>query len=123
MKQEIKDECLEEKIIECEFCYQNYQVYKCQFYRPHKSEFSNKNRPNGELIFCECCDESDGGKNESEDCKRAKLEEKSGNTTAEETQTNPDLLEAREPTARVQAGWYGKGYRKTIKKKKRNNQS
>lgn len=130
---------------ECEFCFDNYAEDKCQFYRPsgdfHATE-SIRYR-HGKRILCECCD-YDGGYDDDDDDMMVdeeqnsvddgeepkKREQKDGNVSnSEEDDSDPNRTKRtkcdqssngdKETGQRiVQPGWYGKGYRKAIKKKK-----
>lgn len=104
---------------ECEFCFDNYGEFYCQFYRPRKPEFKVKTFRNEKEIFCECCDYSDDDNDDEEeestttttdDGERAKLFDK-------DDQSSDSVL--KEPIKIVQPGWYGKGCRKNFRKKKK----
>lgn len=97
---------------ECDFCFDNYAEYNCQFYRPMTTDFLVTSCRKGQLILCECCDYTDGSDNENTlDCgdeKRAKVE----NSSVEFIKDDKDSV-------KIQAGWYGKGYRKMFRRKRR----
>lgn len=103
---------------ECEFCFDNYGEFYCQFYRPRKPEFKVKTFRNDKEIVCECCDYSDDDEDDDEgesttttdDGERAKLLDK-------DDQSSDSVL--KEPIKIVQPGWYGKGCRKNFRKKKK----
>ncbi|KAG4078306.1 hypothetical protein HA402_013016 [Bradysia odoriphaga] len=94
---------------ECDFCFDNYAEHHCQFYRPKTTEFLVTSCRNGRLILCECCDYTDGSDNENvleyPAAKRAKLES--------------EFIKEDKESAKIQAGWYGKGYRKMFRRKRR----
>ncbi|XP_059620804.1 NAD-dependent protein deacetylase Sirt7 [Phlebotomus argentipes] len=105
---------------ECEFCFDNYGELACQFYTAWKPEFQVTARRNGKVIVCECCDYTDEEESEEEGpAKTSSVEEE--NSVSDEAsgreEKRPKLDgETREP--KIQAGWYGKGYRKNRKRKK-----
>ncbi|XP_063709763.1 NAD-dependent protein deacetylase Sirt7 [Culicoides brevitarsis] len=107
---------------ECEFCHANYQKYTCQFYRPLKPDFKVMIFRNGNPVVCECCDYSEeeeepaGDENTGDDtCQNDEPE--SNNTTMNDEGGGEQV------PAKVQPGWYGKGYRVKTKgrKRRRNN--
>lgn len=99
---------------ECEFCFDNYGEFYCQFYRPRKPEFKVKTFRNDKEIVCECCDYSDDDEEEesttTDDGERAKLFDK-------DDQSSDSVV--KEANKIVQPGWYGKGCRKNFRKKKK----
>lgn len=138
---------LNRNLAECEFCFDNYAEDKCQFYRSiNKFQVETEliRYRHGKRILCECCDYVDGEEeaereaddvyeNEQDD-EQNSLDEIDG---SEEPKTNSeeDDLDAnrskrpkfdrttnggKESSGQriVQPGWYGKGYRKAIKRKK-----
>ncbi len=67
----------------------------------------------GRLILCECCDYTDQSDNENNlatdfdgDEKRAKLD-------------SVEFIKDDKESVKIQAGWYGKGYRKMFRRKRR----
>lgn len=117
---------LNRNLAECEFCFDNYAEDKCQFYKPLlEFHVSVTPRRSGKRILCECCDDYD------DDEEQTSLDEIDG---SEETKTNSEeddtdssrskrlkleQIDCVKVTTRVvQPGWYGKGYRKTTKRKK-----
>lgn len=107
------------KEAECEFCFDNYAEFNCQFYRKYKPEFLINKYRNGKLIVCECCDytddedDDDGGGDDNDDTVND-----STNTNKSDKRAKLDLQIFKEPT-KIQAGWYGKGYRKNYRKKRK----
>lgn len=95
---------------ECDFCFDNYAEYKCQFYRPKTTDFSVTSCRKGRLILCECCDYTDESDSENtleySDAKRAKLD-------------IVEFIKDEKEPAKIQAGWFGKGYRKLFRRKRR----
>lgn len=79
----------------CTFCHPVYGSTKCLFYHQYESKFK-------EEIICVCCDED----TDDEDDNELKTEDISDK--------NDEVIEK----AKVTAGWFGKGYKKRIKKKK-----
>lgn len=81
---------------ECEFCFDKYAELECQFYKSWSNEIKIKKISTDIVIFCECCDNSHS--------KSSSLENK--------TFYRKNLL-------RIQAGWYGKGYKKNTGKRRK----
>lgn len=126
---------LNRNLAECEFCFDNYAEDKCQFYQSTQNfHVSDVKRRNGKRILCECCDFDDGGKNEDSEMADDQDEEMD---CSEEQKTNSDDEESDVKEAKrikrnrstsstgneastkvIQPGWYGKGYRKTTKRRK-----
>lgn len=99
---------------ECEFCFDNYAEYVCQFYKPCKSDFSTQSYQ-GKMIVCECCDfrDGDGGQ-----CKESTVKDNLNEKRAKiiDSRVNCD---DKETIIKIQAGWYGKGYRKNFRRKRK----
>lgn len=104
---------------ECEFCFENYAEFKCQFYPKFNPEFAIKNYRNNKLVVCECCDYTDDEEDENaENLDDTKPDLNVGNAKKCEKRAKLDMQILKEP-AKIQAGWYGKGYRKNFRKRKR----
>jgi len=88
---------------ECKFCWENYQQMECQFYKPINREFKVSTYRNGKLIVCECCDFTE--------------DEEEEQTEEDNSKLNGD--EKEKPGVVIRAGWFGKGYRKIQKKRKK----
>lgn len=100
----------------CDFCFDNYAEYECQFYLPINSDFMVKNVRNGKEVICECCDYTDE-EYESEqnigECNiKTKLKE---NVNFHDEQPKDAIVAKVQP----QPGWYGKGYRKNRRRKRK----
>jgi NAD-dependent deacetylase sirtuin 7 len=91
---------------ECKFCFEKYEAMECQFYKPINREFKITTYRNEKLIVCECCDYTDDEDEPMED---------------EDSKLEPDSGDKDKSTVviRARAGWFGKGYRKIQKKKKK----
>lgn len=114
---------------ECEFCFDNYAEDKCQFYRPsgdfHATELIRYRQ--GKRILCECCDH-DGDDDDIvmdeelisvDDSEEPKTNSEEDDSDPKRTKFDQSSNTDKETVQRiVQPGWYGKGYRKAIKKKK-----
>lgn len=131
---------------ECEFCFNNYAELSCQFYRYRLPEFHVKKRQRaGKWILCECCDYTDDEadamqviKNENDSIKLSNTatgeelimstdDDVDLNLKSDEKRAKLDvLLECKEKTTvtstankLIQPGWYGKGYRKLVRRRKK----
>lgn len=103
----------------CEFCKKHYESISCLFYSKTEPNFVNmeyrfsKIESTKKPLACTCCDyttdEDEGSVNDdgSPSDKMKKVEDKSLRT--------PD----RDPSKKIQAGWFGKGYKKGKRFKKR----
>lgn len=111
---------------ECEFCLDNYAEDRCQFYRPKSQQFKVVNVRNGRLVLCECCDFTDHENVDEDSTDQNGSPAVGGTTTTSDTDDmSSDTKRPKLETAKVQPGWYGKGYRKQTRKRKRrsNNQT
>ncbi|XP_025204798.1 NAD-dependent protein deacetylase sirtuin-7 [Melanaphis sacchari] len=80
----------------CTFCHPVYGSTKCLFYHKYESKFKE------DVANCLCCDDDTDEEDENE-LKTEDIADK-----------NDEVIEK----AKVTAGWFGKGYKKRIKKKK-----
>jgi hypothetical protein len=97
---------------ECKFCYDKYEAMICQFYKPINREFKITTYRNEKLIVCECCDFTD----EDEDEQMNEEENSKLVTTNNDDKDKSSNTVIRTVT---KAGWFGKGYRKIQKKRKK----
>lgn len=121
---------------QCDFCFDTYGELMCEFYVPKKPEFEVTSHRNGKAVVCECCDHSDTADGNEEEAVEndQQLNEIPNKLNSEEEDESRDegLLEKRaklqmgdgsmdqkENSVKVQAGWYGKGYRKLRNRKKK----
>lgn len=87
----------------CTFCHPVYGSTKCLFYHPYESKF----KENVEVCLC-CNDDTD--EEDEDELKTDDIADKNDETEDK----NDEVIEK----AKVTAGWFGKGYKKRIKKKK-----
>lgn len=113
---------------ECEFCIDKYGELTCQFYKPRGPEFKVITKRNGKDIYCECCDYSEEEPDENEN--KDDIKETSNTHVPDELNVTDEIKTSakgdndgdnKEPAVKIQPGWYGKGYRKNYRKKKKNN--
>ncbi|XP_055375235.1 NAD-dependent protein deacetylase Sirt7 [Condylostylus longicornis] len=87
---------------DCDFCFNHYAEFSCQFYKSVTVEFCLNKFRNGKKTVCECCDTYDSSEED--------------NIVLKEFITDKRLKLNKAKQADVQAGWYGKGYRKNRKR-------
>lgn len=80
----------------CTFCHPVYGSTKCLFYHQYESKFKEN------VDICLCCDDETDDEDENE------------LKTENASDKNDEVVEK----TKVTAGWFGKGYKKRIKKKK-----
>ncbi|XP_049948476.1 uncharacterized protein LOC126456762 isoform X2 [Schistocerca serialis cubense] len=114
----------------CVFCKFNFNSNICLFYRPSVPNFKNINKLSKDsknekiLSVCECCqhtdDSSDTGEIESSDTLQDTQAPKAGSSFQSAEDYNETLTQKIVMTKKPSnPGWYGKGCRKLIKKKRR----
>lgn len=94
----------------CTFCHPVYGSTKCLFYHRYESKFKEN------VEVCLCCDDDTDEEDENE-LKTDDIADKNDDTPDK----NDDISDKNEEViekAKVTAGWFGKGYKKRIKKKK-----
>ncbi|XP_017775096.1 PREDICTED: NAD-dependent protein deacetylase sirtuin-7 [Nicrophorus vespilloides] len=107
-----KDDAKERETAKCEFCYKHYKSTDCVFYNKTEpvfakqelrfSKMDNVDKP----LYCTCCDyTTEEDEDNDEDVSPDKISKISD--------------ESSEQKSKVQPGWFGKGYRKLKKYKKR----
>lgn len=129
---------LNRDLAECEYCFDKFAEYQCQFYRPRQAPYAHakKNRL-GKVILCECCDEADGEyqvkdkidniadeygirnqENETSLDVNADTDKKDDDDANEKRAKLDIEVSAKEiGSTKVQPGWYGKGYGKFRRKR------
>lgn len=121
------------KQVECDFCQENYHSFICLFYKREQDFFRIKVERKGKSIFCVCCDYTDSSEDEelnnkventlknevklktkiSEELTNAKVKSDDSDSLAENEEEKID-----DKSNKIQAGWFGKGYRKNRKKRR-----
>ncbi|KAG5681093.1 hypothetical protein PVAND_010559 [Polypedilum vanderplanki] len=104
---------------ECKFCYDKYEMMECQFYKPINREFKITTYRNGKTIVCECCDYTE----EEEDEVEAEQNNDDDDINISKSISDEKDREKSSNNIRTKAGWFGKGYRKIQKKRKKVNVS
>lgn len=124
---------------ECDFCFDNYAEDKCQFYKASQQFVATPmKRRHGKLVLCECCDFSDndeGGNDakadtdnhagcdvdiDGDEIKFSNNSDNEEDCVASNRMKRAKLDGVKEmASTKIQPGWYGKGYRKIARKKKR----
>lgn len=104
----------------CSFCKINYNSNICRFYPPYKPNFKILNQNKNSVIskgnaVCECCDDSSESTDEATEIGKSK--ENSSDETGRKLESEDDSTAKSEPRI-TNPGWYGKGYRKRVKKKR-----
>lgn len=109
----------------CEFCYEHYKSYVCNFYTPLNSEQRFEKWHKGKLIMCDCCIDSDTSNSDVESsdvssdstsCGELKENNVSKSDLKNSVQINVNNDEVQ--SENVQAGWFGKGFRKNRRRKR-----
>lgn len=112
---------------ECGFCFDNYAEDKCQFYGSYADfHVPSIRERNGKRILCECCDYDDAKMDVDEEATSDDVDGSEGTKTNSEeddleggTVKRQKADKSKEKSQRaVQPGWYGKGYKKAVKRKK-----
>lgn len=103
------------KAAECEFCFDTYAEFGCQFYKKWTVDFQIK-KEDKEFVICECCDFS--GEEDENNCDEVLPETPSEEKNSDDSEANSGqkvVVKSNsiiKKAAIVQPGWYGKGYKK-----------
>lgn len=113
----------------CPFCKLSFSSNNCLFYHPFVPDFKNINLLNKDskkgkcVSICECCeridDSSDIGEAEANDTLQDMKKPKADSCFRAAEDSDEKLNQITSITRASNPGWYGKGYRKLIKKKRR----
>ena len=109
-KQICDDECDFGDTTLCSFCKSNYGSYSCLFYPQRISKFESQ------VPVCECCDMDEDNDTDDVDFEMCKSEGGDAHESGE-CKGNADVAKVSK-VPNINPGWYGKGYRKRIKKRR-----
>lgn len=109
-KQICDDECDFGDTTLCSFCKSNYGSNSCQFYPQRISKFGSQ------VPVCECCDMDEDNDTDDVDFEMCKSEGGDAHDSSE-CKGNADVAKVSK-VPNINPGWYGKGYRKRIKKRR-----
>ncbi|XP_077289990.1 sirtuin 7 [Arctopsyche grandis] len=117
----------------CKFCFEHYKSYVCNFYASFNSEERFEKWHKGKLIMCDCCGDTDTSDSETESSDAScdsvqgvhseviSLSEVNDNNLLNndlkncvQISVNTDKIQGES----VQAGWFGKGFRKSRRRKR-----
>ena len=94
----------------CSFCKSNYGSNSCLFYPQRISKFGSQ------VSVCECCDMDEDNDTDDVDFEMCKSEGGDAHDSGE-CKGNADVAKVSK-VPNINPGWYGKGYRKRIKKRR-----
>lgn len=94
----------------CSFCKSNYASNSCLFYPQRISKFGSQ------VPVCECCDMDEDNDTDDVDFEMCKSEGGDARDSSE-CKGNADVAKVSK-VPNINPGWYGKGYRKRIKKRR-----
>lgn len=116
--------------VECRFCFDTYAKVSCQFYLRRLNEHTTAKRTrSGRLVVCECCASLDSDAEVASDKGIKTATQKQAGQEDEDSDDEPLIAKKikledtmmngnqHQQTAKVQPGWYGKGYRKSRRKR------
>lgn len=109
-KQICDDECDFGDTTLCSFCKSNYGSNSCLFYPQRISKFGSQ------VPVCECCDMDEDNDTDDVDFEMCKSEGGDAHDSSE-CKGNADVAKVSK-VPNINPGWYGKGYRKRIKKRR-----
>jgi len=109
-KQSCDDECDFGDTTLCSFCKSNYGSNSCLFYPQRISKFGSQ------VPVCECCDMDEDNDTDDVDFEMCKSESGDAHDSGE-CKGNADVAKVSK-VPNINPGWYGKGYRKRIKKRR-----
>lgn len=117
----------------CKFCFEHYKSYVCNFYASFNSEERFEKWHKGKLIMCDCCGDTDTSDSETESSddssdsvQRVHSDVISLSEVNDNNLLNNDLKNCVQISVNtdkiqgesVQAGWFGKGFRKSRRRKR-----
>lgn len=117
--------------VECRFCFDTYAEGSCQFYERRATEHTRTRRTrSGRLLVCECCTDQDSTE-ESDGVRAATQHIRSEVVDEIDSDDEPLVMkkiklaeqqpcaiqQQQQQAAKVQPGWYGKGYRKSRRRR------
>lgn len=120
--------CIEAQVEQkptCDFCNRVFNSLTCLYYTSTEPKFLkelhrfSKIKNCNKLLVCVCCDYTTEEESDSDDNDKKKIIKNENSESENVDQTNIENKKIDGKVAKVQAGWFGKGYRKNRRVKKR----